>query len=215
MGLGGLTIIQVMKTISDKKLSLEKLTGSQGDIMKESMNCALTLAWNIIPDNLKKELNESKDGFGLHIHCPESATPKDGPSAGLAITTAIISRITNIPIKNDVAMTGEVDLLGKAHEIGGLYSKLQGALNAGVKKVLIPKDNEKDLNIIFKKEEEEKKISSIKKLDSYLLIENSSYGIYSNKKIFRNELEIYLVNNIFEVLEHALVDNDIIFNTEF
>jgi len=215
MGLGGLTIIQVMKTISDKKLSLEKLTGSQGDVMKESMNCALTLAWNIIPDNLKKELNESKDGFGLHIHCPESATPKDGPSAGLAITTAIISRITNIPIKNDVAMTGEVDLLGKAHEIGGLYSKLQGALNAGVKKVLIPKDNEKDLNIIFKKEEEEKKISSIKKLDSYLLIENSSYGIYSNKKIFRNELEIYLVNNIFEVLEHALVDNDIIFSTEF
>jgi predicted ATP-dependent protease len=81
--------------------------------------------------------------------------------------------------------------------------------------VLIPKDNEKDLNIIFKKEEEEEKKSSIKKLDSYLLIENSSYDVFPNKKIFRNELEIYLVNNIFEVLEHALVDNDIIFNTEF
>ena len=210
MGLGGLTIIQVMKTISDKKLSLEKLTGSQGDVMKESMNCALTLAWNIIPDNLKKELNESKDGYGLHIHCPESATPKDGPSAGLAITTAIISRITNIPIRNDLAMTGEVDLLGKAHEIGGLYSKLQGALSAGVKKVLIPKDNEKDLNIIFKKEQEEyKKSTSHKKIE--ILVEDT----YPNKRIFRDELEIYLVNNIFEVLEHALTDNNILFNTTF
>ena len=111
-----------MKTISDKKFGLEKLTGNQGDVMKESMNCALTLAWNIIPDSIKEKINENKFGYGLHIHCPESATPKDGPSAGLAITTAIISRLINIPIHNNIAMTGEVDLLGKAHEIGGLYS---------------------------------------------------------------------------------------------
>jgi endopeptidase La len=218
-GLGGLTIIQVMKTISDKKLSLEKLTGNQGDVMKESMNCALTLAWNIIPDSIKQSINENKEGFGLHIHCPESATPKDGPSAGLAITTAIISRITNIPIRNDVAMTGEVDLLGKAHEIGGLYSKLQGALNAGIKKVLIPKDNEKDLDIIFKKEEDEKsdlkKSSSIKKLDSYLLLENNCYKVDPNKRVFRNNLDIYLVNDIFEILEHALVENNLVFNKTF
>jgi ATP-dependent Lon protease len=208
-----------MKTISDKKLSLEKLTGNQGDVMKESMNCALTLAWNIIPDSIKKMINDSKEGYGLHIHCPESATPKDGPSAGLAITTAIISRLTNTPIRNDIAMTGEVDLLGKAHEIGGLYSKLQGALNAGVKKVLIPKDNEKDLDIIFKKEEEQKidlkKSNSIKKIDSYLLLENSCYKIDPNKRIFRNELDIYLVNDIFEILEHALVNNNLEFNKIF
>ena len=218
-GLGGLTIIQVMKTISDKKFSLEKLTGNQGDVMKESMNCALTLAWNIIPDSIRKMINDSKEGYGLHIHCPESATPKDGPSAGLAITTAIISRLTNTPIRNDIAMTGEVDLLGKAHEIGGLYSKLQGALNAGVKKVLIPKNNEKDLDIIFKKEEEQKidlkKSNSIKKIDSYLLLENSCYKIDPNKRIFRNELDIYLVNDIFEILEYALVDNNLEFNKLF
>ena len=101
-GLGGLTIIQVMKTISDKKLALEKLTGNQGDVMKESMNCALTLAWNILQTDIKEALN--KDGYGLHIHCPESATPKDGPSAGLAITTAIISRLINVSIKNTVAI---------------------------------------------------------------------------------------------------------------
>jgi len=218
-GLGGLTIIQVMKTMTDKKLSLEKLTGNQGDVMKESMNCALTLAWNIIPDSVKTQLNENKNGLGLHIHCPESATPKDGPSAGLAITTAIISRITNIPIRNDIAMTGEVDLLGKAHEIGGLYSKLQGAMNAGIKKVLIPKDNEKDLDIIFNKEAEDKQelksSKSIKNLNSLLSLENNSFIVEENKRIFRDTMEIYLVNNIFEVLKHALVNNDLVFNEEF
>ena len=218
-GLGGITIIQVMKTICDKKLSLEKLTGNQGDVMKESMSCALTLAWNIIPESRKQELNESKDGFGLHIHCPESATPKDGPSAGLAITTAIISRIMNIPIKNDLAMTGEVDLMGKACEIGGLYSKLQGALNAGIKVVLIPKDNEKDLDIIFKTEEKEKreikKSTSIKKIDSLMLLDNNCYKVDSNKRIFRDTLEIYLINNIFDVLKYALIDNNVSFQNEF
>ena len=218
-GLGGLTIIQVMKTISDRKLTLEKLTGSQGDVMKESMNCALTLAWNIIPDYIKKNLNESSEHFGLHIHCPESATPKDGPSAGLAITTAIISRITGIPIKNDIAMTGEVDLLGNAHEIGGLYSKLQGALQAGVKQVLIPKNNEKDLDIIFMKEEENKKelikSQSIKNIESFLLLEDNCYSVENNKKIFRNIMEIIMVENIYDVLKYALTENDIKFIENF
>jgi len=199
-GLGGLTVIQVVKTLSDKKLSLEKLTGNQGDVMKESMNCALTLAWNLLPTNTQKEINENTDlskNLGLHIHCPESATPKDGPSAGLAITTAIISRIINIPIKNDLAMTGEVDLLGNACEIGGLYSKLQGALNSNIKTVLVPVENEKDLDIIFKKEEE----NGLEK----------SYKINDTKRVFRNSMDIYLVKNIFEVLEHALVENNIEF----
>ena len=211
-GLGGLTVIQVMKTMSDKKLSLEKLTGNQGDVMKESMNCALTLAWNIIPDIIKKEINENKEGIGLHIHCPESSTPKDGPSAGLAITTAIISRIINVPIKNDVAMTGEVDLLGNAHAIGGLYSKLQGALNAGIKKVLIPRDNEQDLDIIFKKEEDENNNLKDSLLNSYLLENNESNNESTNIKIFRNKLEIYLVDNIYDVLTHSLVNNNLEFN---
>jgi endopeptidase La len=222
-GLGGLTVIQVMKTMSDKKLSLEKLTGSQGDVMKESMNCALTLSWNILPEEFKNKLNENKDGFGLHIHCPECSTPKDGPSAGLAITTAIISRLTNIPIRNDVAMTGEVDLLGNASEIGGLYSKIQGALNAGIKKILIPKDNEKDLDIIFKREDNEmnemKKIKSLSNSNKILSFSNNVSNItlkHDNsiitKKIFRNEIDIYIVNNIFDILELALVDNNLVFN---
>ena len=197
-GLGGLTIIQVMKTISEKKFGLEKLTGNQGDVMKESMNCALTLAWNIIPDEKRNEIRDGSENLGFHIHCPESATPKDGPSAGLAITTAIISRIMNIPIKNNVAMTGEVDLLGTAREIGGLYSKLQGAFNADVEIVLVPRDNEKDLDIIFKKEKDDNEIINSKK-----------------NRIFRKKIEIILVDNIFDVLENALIENNIIFNKKF
>jgi ATP-dependent Lon protease len=215
-GLGGLTIIQVMKTFSDKKFTLEKLTGNQGDVMKESMNCAMTLAWNILPKSVLQKINDGSENFGLHIHCPESATPKDGPSAGLAITLAIISRVCGISVKNYVAMTGEVDLLGNACEIGGLYSKLQGALNAGVKIVLIPRDNKKDLDLIFKKEKEEldniKNNKNIKKND-VLLLEDS---IENNSKIFfRNIVEIILVDNIFDVLEHGLVEHNLEFNKNF
>ena len=157
LGTGGITIIEVMKTPSNVNLNLE-LTGSQGDIMKESMRCAKTVAWNLIPDNLKKKINEefkNIGSFGLHIHCPDNSTPKDGPSAGAAITTAIISRLCNLKVINTIAMTGEIDLNGKIHKIGGLESKLNGAKRAGVTKVYIPKDNEEELNIILKKIDDE------------------------------------------------------------
>jgi len=202
-GLGGLTIIQVTKTNSDKKFSIEKLTGSQGDVMKESMSCAMTLAWNILPENIKKEINESKEGYGLHIHCPDTATSKDGPSAGLCITMGIISRLTNIPIRNDIALTGETDLMGNAMAIGGLYSKLLGALHAGVKKVLIPYENKKDMDIIIRKEKENK-IDN--KIDNNFTYDYQSY-------LFRNQMEIILVNNIFEVLKYGLVENDTKWNS--
>jgi endopeptidase La len=224
-GLGGLTPVQVYKTVSDKKFSLERLTGSLGDVMKESMSCALTLAWNILPENIKKEISDNKDGYGLHIHCGDGGTKKDGPSAGAVLTTAIISRITNIPARNDVAMTGEIDLQGNVCEIGGLYSKIQGAYTAGIKKIIVPRDNEKDLDIIFKKEEEEFK--EMKKVKSQALMEcftpntNNFNGFfedesnYIKKRIFRNEVEIYTVSTIFEVLNHVLVKNDLIFNKIF
>ena len=211
-GMGGLTIIQVVKTMSEKKFDLDKLTGNQGDVMKESMSCALTLAKNILPKSVKKDLLECKENFfGLHIHCPEAATPKDGPSAGLAITTAILSVLVGIPIRNDVAMTGEVDLFGNACEIGGLYSKIQGAYNAGATKVLIPRENEKDLDLIFKKEEEEKtKVQRhlTRALSNSNLLEDEENIITDdNKKMFRNIVEIVLVDTIYDVLKHALVDH--------
>ena len=218
-GLGGLTVIQVMKVNSDKKFTLEKLTGSQGDVMKESMNCAMTLAWNIIPEHIRKEINESKEGWGMHIHCPDGGTPKDGPSAGLAITMGIVSRLTGTAIKNDLALTGEVDLLGNAHEIGGLYSKLGGAFSAGIKTVLIPRENKKDLDIILKKEEEENKnvikLTKSKKSLNNLMIQDSESNNKEDKIYFRNIVEIIIVDSIYDVLKYGLVENNLEFNKDF
>jgi ATP-dependent Lon protease len=88
---------------------------------------------------------------GFHVHAPSTSTPKDGPSAGCAFTSAFISRILNKPIRNDIAMTGEIELTGKITKIGGLNFKLIGAKKAGVKLVFVPKENEKDLNEIKEK----------------------------------------------------------------
>ena len=121
---------------SDKFLSLQ-LTGLQGDVMKESMNVALTLAWNLTPNNRKQYLRGYYDNDlninGLHIHCPEGSVPKDGPSAGTAITTAIYSILNDIKIKHDIAITGEISFDGNITEIGGLDLKILGAIKAGVK----------------------------------------------------------------------------------
>ena len=202
-GTGGLTIIEVHKTLADRKLDLE-LTGQQGDVMKESMKCAKTLAWNLIPVNIKKKINEEWENigtYGLHIHCPECATPKDGPSAGAAITCAIISRLTNTPIKNTVAMTGEIDLNGNIHVIGGVGSKIDGAKRAGVKKVLLPHGNKEDYDKYIKKLEDAMSASIDSNVDDH---SNENYV---------DDIEIVYIKTIHDVLKHILVDNDIKFNT--
>lgn len=213
-GLGGITIIQSKQTFSEKRFGIEKLTGCQGDVMKESMDCAFTVLNNILDKDIKKKFLEEHDKFGIHIHCPEAATPKDGPSAGLAITLCLISLITKIPIKNTVAMTGEIDLEGTARQIGGLHSKLQGALNAGVTEVLIPRANENDVDVIFSKEEKEadslKNNNSIKNTES--LVNEDSYKIDKNTRMFRNTVTIRFVDSIFDIIKYALVDNTIKFN---
>ena len=142
-----------LETFSETKFSLE-LTGHQGDIMKESVKCAKTIAWNLLStDNKKKLLDQMNDlSWGLHVHTPDAATPKDGPSGGAAITTGILSFLINTPVKNDIAITGEIDLNGNIKKIGGLTSKLLGAKKAGVKTVLIPQENLNDLELIRKKE---------------------------------------------------------------
>ena len=152
-GIGGLTIIESFKTPSDSKLSLE-LTGQQGDVMKESMKVAKTVAWNVLPSEIKKKIYEEmtqNGNFGIHLHCPEGATPKDGPSAGAAITLAIVSLLSGIKVLNTIAMTGEIDLNGSVHAIGGLESKIEGGKIAGAKKILYPSANEKDIKLIKEK----------------------------------------------------------------
>jgi ATP-dependent Lon protease len=147
LGKGGVIPIQVNWRPSDKFLNLY-LTGMQGDVMKESMNVALTLAWNLTPIEIKKQLilENDSDGCinGIHIHCPEGSIPKDGPSAGTAITTAIYSILNNKKIRYDIAITGEISLDGNVTEIGGLDLKILGAIKAGVKKILFPVENQKE-----------------------------------------------------------------------
>ena len=120
-----------------------KTTGKLGDVMKESIDAASSYVRSISPQIGVKPPKFEK--FDIHVHVPDGATPKDGPSAGLAMVTAIVSVLTGIPVRKDIAMTGEVTLRGNATAIGGLKEKLLAALRGGVKTVLIPEENEKDL----------------------------------------------------------------------
>jgi ATP-dependent Lon protease len=120
-----------------------KTTGKLGDVMKESIEAASSYVRSISPEiGVKPPVFETID---IHVHVPEGATPKDGPSAGLAMVTSIVSVLTGIPVRKDIAMTGEVTLRGNALAIGGLKEKLLAALRGGIKTVLIPADNAKDL----------------------------------------------------------------------
>lgn len=141
VGTGGITVIQVFNTPSDQKYHLE-LTGKLGDVMKESVRCAKTISWNMFSDDKKAKVNDFWRENALHIHFPAAGTSKDGPSAGAAITTAIISYLSKLPVRNYIAMTGEIDLYGNIRPIGGLQCKIEGAQRAGVKLILIPRDNE-------------------------------------------------------------------------
>lgn len=120
-----------------------KTTGKLGDVMKESIDAASSYVRSIAPEIGVKP--PKFDKIDIHVHVPDGATPKDGPSAGLAMVTSIVSVLTGIPIHKDIAMTGEVSLRGNAMPIGGLKEKLLAALRGGIKTVLIPEENEKDL----------------------------------------------------------------------
>ncbi|MCD6132874.1 MAG: endopeptidase La [Deltaproteobacteria bacterium] len=142
---GSILFIEVVKVKGSGKLML---TGSLGEVMKESAQAAVTYAREHYKDlGLKEDFYQKID---LHIHIPEGATPKDGPSGGVAIASAIISSLTDKPVRNDVAMTGELTLTGRILPVGGIKEKTLAALRAGIKEVVVPLLNKKDVEEISK-----------------------------------------------------------------
>ncbi len=140
---GELLSIEAVKVPGKGRMTI---TGKLGDVMQESIQAARSFVQsNSVSFGIKPTVYEKRD---IHVHVPEGATPKDGPSAGVAMVTSIVSVLTGIPVRRDVAMTGEVTLRGRVLPIGGLKEKLLAALRGGIKTVLIPKDNEKDLGEI-------------------------------------------------------------------
>jgi ATP-dependent Lon protease len=181
IGMGGVLPILVYKNYSVKEGFKLKLTGSQKRVMRESIMFAMTIATNIVEDIYIKQFLQNNPN-GLHIHTPDGATPKDGPSAGAAFTTAIISRMLQKKIKHNIAMTGEIETNGLVTAIGGLECKLSGAKRAGVKLVFVPKENESDYDKILK----------------------------TNKTLIDDNFKVKFVDHITEILDYALIDGDIL-----
>jgi ATP-dependent Lon protease len=146
---GGIMPIEILWVPSSKPLEVTA-TGNLKTVIKESTQVASTLAFNYLTKEMQnKWLVDLKDfPKGLHLHCPEGSTPKEGPSAGTALTCAIYSMLTGRKIKHNIAITGEINLQGRVTAIGGLENKIEGAKKAGVKLILYPKDNEKDVVLI-------------------------------------------------------------------
>ena len=164
MGQGGIIPIEVKFFPSTSFFDL-KLTGLQGDVMKESMTVAKTLATSLVEKgNLKQVIKNCEESKlqGIHIHCPEGSVPKDGPSAGTAITSAIYSLLSGKKIKNTVAITGEINLQGCVTAIGGLDLKILGGLKGGVKEFIYPKENAKDYKDFVEKYKDKNMLDEIK-----------------------------------------------------
>lgn len=180
-GTGGVLPIETVWIPTTNPLEI-KATGHLEQVIKESTQVACSLAWNLLSfetqDELLKQWKDKPRGF--HLHCPDGSTPKDGPSAGAALTLALYSMFTNQKIKHDVALTGEINLQGNVTAIGGLEEKMEGAKRAGVKLVLYPKENQKDVDKIKER----------------------------NKELFQNGFTIKSVETIHDVINNALVSQN-------
>ena len=171
---GDLLTIETASVIGKGKLTY---TGSLGEVMKESIQAAMTVVRARAEKlGIADDFHEKRD---IHIHVPDGATPKDGPSAGIAMCTALVSCLTGNPVKSEVAMTGEISLRGKVLPIGGLKEKLLAAHRGGIKTVIIPKDNVKDLEEIPDNAKSNLTIHAVETIDEVLAIalENSPEGI--------------------------------------
>ena len=161
---GGETLTVEVNTIKGKGQVV--LTGKLGDVMKESAKTGITYIRSIADKfGIEEDFYSNTD---IHIHLPEGAVPKDGPSAGITMALAILSSLSNIPVRNDVAMTGEITLRGRVLAVGGVKEKLIAAHRAGIKKVLLPKECEHDLDEIPQNIKDEMEFVLVKHMDEVL-----------------------------------------------
>jgi len=178
MGSGGIVPIQLTGYHAGKTQKFVlKLTGNQKKIMKESIVYSFTTAINLLTPKGKEKFFK-KYPNGIHIHTPEAATPKDGPSAGVAFTLAFLSIMLDLKINREIALTGEIDLYGNVTKIGGVKYKVQGAFKAGVKTIFLPKENKEDLEKVIKELPE----------------------------IFDDTKHYFFVEHVLDVAEKALID---------
>jgi len=163
-GQGGTLQINAMFFPSGRFMEL-KLTGLQEKVMQESMHVSQTLAWNLTSQNKQNEIRDMYDDkhkYGIHIHVGDGSISKDGPSGGVAITVVIYSILNNKLIKNNVALTGEIDLNGSVNQIGGLDLKMMGSIKSGVNEFIFPKENNKDFNNFIEKYKDNEMINGVK-----------------------------------------------------
>ena len=204
LGMGGIIPIESNYLPSNNLLELQ-LTGLQGDVMKESMSVAKTLSWKLTSkENKTKFINSAKKSKlqGIHIHCPEGAVPKDGPSAGTAITVCLYSLINNKKIIHDIAITGEINLQGDVTQIGGLDLKILGGIRAGVKTFIFPESNKEDYDKFYEKQIDKTIFDGIKfipvnnikdvlKIVFYLILYKYIWLLLSHLKIMLYFLLLY------------------------
>lgn len=206
IGSGGIIPILVYPSKTNHNKFIVEMTGKMGDVMKESVNYSWIVAKNCVKSNIIKKFYDNNSS-GIHIHAPDGATPKDGPSAGSAFTTAFISRITGYPIKKEIAMTGEIGIGGNITPIGGLVHKLTGAKVAGVKFVFVCRDN---LDDVKKIKEKNPSLFNIRNPNED---EDIKKIIEKSKKVKNmDDFSIQIVDTIYDIIPYCLIDEEFISN---
>lgn len=200
IGSGGIIPILVYPAKNDSNKTSLELTGKQGKVMRESVNFAWTIAKNCTKHQIVQNFHKTNRG-GIHVHTPDGAVPKDGPSAGSAFTTAFISRLTGFPIKRDIAMTGEISVGGNITAIGGLEYKLTGAKLAGVKLVFVCEQNLDDLKKIKETNPNLFSILNVYNNDNVKKVISSKSG-----RLVNTDFKIIVVNTIYDIIPYALMD---------
>ena len=209
IGSGGILPILIYPAKNGYNKPTLELTGKQGKVMRESVNFAWTIAKNCCKAEVVEKYYKHNRG-GIHVHTPEGAVPKDGPSAGSAFTTAFISRLTGFPIKKEIAMTGEISVGGNITAIGGLEYKLAGAKVAGVKLVFVCEQNLDDLKKI---KETNTGLFNLTNINNNPKVQKILDEVCKKKNSNVGDFKIIIVNTIYDIIPYVLIDHTFVKKT--